>query len=392
MDEKLLEGLLDRVASVADFIADHADAGERDGNLDPAVYTALREAGLFSLFMPKALGGMEVHPVIALSVWEAVARIDSSAGWNLAQASGGIGFSGRLGAKGFERIYGGGRLPIFAGAGNPPLTAQRCDGGFTVSGRVSFVTGCRHAEWLSFIAMPMADGQLEIHPATGGPAAKSMFFPCADVEIVDNWNTLGMRGTGSADVVLNNRFVADEMVIDLSSPAVMQPGFTGPLYRMQSWPTILGEAVISIGIAAAAIELFKEAAPSRVPAMTQTALRDREWVQLNIGRAQARVDAARAYLHQTMSAAYAAAADGGLDTKMKISLQLAACHAAEASAGAVDLVHEAAGSSGIRNEQKFQRHFRDAHVCTQHATKSAARYVSAGRMILGLGPDVPLLA
>ncbi|MEQ1882911.1 MAG: acyl-CoA dehydrogenase family protein [Burkholderiales bacterium] len=392
MDNDKKDELLGRVALIADIIAAHSDASERNGNLDPAVYAALREVGLFSMFVPKALGGLEVHPVTALVVWEAVARIDASAGWNLAQASGGIGSSGRLVAGGIDRIYRGGGLPIFAGAGNPPLTAHRTEGGFKVSGSVSFVTGCRHADWFSFIALPMVDGRIEINPATGTPAVKSMFIPRTDAEILDTWDTLGMRATGSADVVVNDKFVPDAMVIDFGGPAVMQPAFTGPLYRLQFWPTILGEAVISIGIAAAAIDLFKTVASSRIPAMSQTVLRDREWVQLNIGRAQAKVDAARAYLHQAMSAAFETVKTGSLDAGMKVSLQLSACHAAEASAGAVDLVHEAAGSSSIRNEQKFQRHFRDVHVCTQHATKSAARYVSAGRMILGLEPDVPLLA
>lgn len=384
--------LLDRVARIEPVLAAHSDGGDRDRILDPAVYGAMRAEGLFSLLAPKALGGLEVAPTSAYAVWEAVGRIDSAAGWNLAQASGGVMMSARLGAQALQRLWGEGGQPTFSGAGNPACVGKRTEGGYLVSGRVPFVSGCHHADWLFFVVMATVDGEPELDPASGARKVLIGFFPRTSVEILDTWNTYGMRGTGSADVVLNDAFVPDELAVPPAGPFEPQPAFTGPLYRLAPWLTIQGEAVGSIAIAAAAVELLPTIAEAKTSGASSTLLRDREYVQMNLGRAKALVDAARAYLYDTINDAYAQAQKGqspSLETRL--ALQLAACNAAEGCAKAVDLVYEAAGSASIRTEGRMQRHFRDAHVLTQHATKSAPRYVSAGRVLLGLASDSPML-
>jgi alkylation response protein AidB-like acyl-CoA dehydrogenase len=218
------------------------------------------------------------------------------------------------------------------------------------------------------------------------------YFPKDRVEILDTWNTFGMRGTGSADVVLEDAFVPDHLTLSPAGPFEAQPAFAGPLYRLTPWLTIQGEAVGSLAIASAAVDLLPSIAEAKSSGATSTLLRDREYVQMNIGRARALVDGARAYLYSTIDEAYALALKGqSPPTEVRVALQLAACNAAEACAKAVDLVYEAAGSASIRTEGRMQRHFRDIHVLTQHATKSAPRYISAGRVLLGLASDTPLL-
>ena len=384
--------MLSRVERIAPFLAEHRDAAEQAGQLDKAVVAVMREIGLFALPVPLSLGGAEMRPTDLYQIWEAVARIDSAAGWNLAQASAGIVFAGRLGEDGLNRVFGAIQQPYFAGAGNPPLSGTKVEGGYIVNGRVPFVTGAHHADWLFFVMLPLQDGKPVMDPVVGRPMPHFVFVPPSDVTLLDNWDVLGMRATGSTDVELSDLFVPDAMTVPAAPPSTVHPAFAGALYRMQPWPVIHGEALVSIAIAASAIDLFRQTETNKVPAMSQVALAEREWVQLNVGRAQAQVDAARAYLHRTAADAYAKAEHGALDREARTALQLAACYAAEAGAKAVDLIHECAGSSGIRNDKMFQRHFRDIHVCTQHATKSVARYVSAGRLLLGLDADVPLLA
>ncbi len=393
MDQLLVRELLERVARVQPIIAAEAAGAEQNRRIADAVYDALLEQDLFSLLAPRALGGIEASPTTAYTVWEAVARIDAAAAWNLAQAQAGVLMSARLGASGHQKLYGAERQPIFAGAAFPVASAKRVKGGFSVTGRAPFASGCHRADWLALSILPTLDGKPETDANTGGPAVRMAFFPREAVEIMDTWHTMGMRGTGSADICVNEAFVPEELVLSFSGPLVTTPEFSGPLYRLGTWPVIHGEAVVSIGIAAAAIDLLADLAGAKTPTGSTGLLRDRELVQYNIGRARALVDAARAYLHQSASTAFAAAAqDQPVTADMKIAMQLAACNTAESCARAVDLVFDAAGSSAFRTEMGFERLFRDAHVATQHATKSSARYISAGRMILGLAPDTPLLA
>jgi alkylation response protein AidB-like acyl-CoA dehydrogenase len=193
-------------------------------------------------------------------------------------------------------------------------------------------------------------------------------------------------------VVLNEAFVPDHLTVSPAGSFEPQPAFAAPLYRLTPWLTIQGEAVGSLAIASAAVALLPQIAETKTSGGASTPLREREYVQMNIGRAKALVDGARAYLYDTINDAYDLVSQGkSLPSETRVALQLAACNAAEACARAVDLVYEAAGSASIRTEGKMQRHFRDIHVLTQHATKSAPRYISAGRVLLGLSSDTPLL-
>jgi alkylation response protein AidB-like acyl-CoA dehydrogenase len=156
------------------------------------------------------------------------------------------------------------------------------------------------------------------------------------------------------------------------------------------WPMtcILGEATVSVGVAAAAVDEVIDLARTKTPTYTTMALRDQQWAQLAVGKAKARVDAARDTLHRSAEAAYDDVASGSLlSWDSKVRLQLAACFAAEASAEAVRLVADVAGSTAIRLEHRFERHFRDAHVLTQHTSKATPRYATAGRLLLGLDND-----
>ena len=154
------------------------------------------------------------------------------------------------------------------------------------------------------------------------------------------------------------------------------------------WPAIHGETTVSLGIAGAAIEKLLELAARKRPGLGRVELRDRELAQYQAARARAFHEAGRSFLHAAITDAYAESeCSGGISEETKIRCQLAACFGAESSAKAVDLVHDAAGTTAIRLEHGFERHHRDVHVLTQHASKSSARYVSVGRMLFGLPPD-----
>lgn len=227
----------------------------------------------------------------------------------------------------------------------------------------------------------------KLDPDTGEPAPMIAYFPKDEVEIVDTWHTVGMRGTGSADVVVTDGFVPDRRTAPLGVPKNPAPAFANPMYQTMPWPGVHGETTVSLGVAAAAIDKLDALAATKVPNFGVTALRDREIAQHHAAKAQALLDSCRLYLHQSITDGVTEAGQGGITEATKHRMQLAACWAAEACAQAVDLVHEAAGTTAIRLEGGIERHFRDVHVLTQHASKSVIRYQDVGKQMFGLPTD-----
>ena len=235
----------------------------------------------------------------------------------------------------------------------------------------------------------MDGDQPRADPETGQPTPYGVFVPRAQVEVLDTWFTVGMRGTGSTDYSVRDVFVPDRLVAPVSPLSQPAPGFEGPLYRM--WPllSLLGESSVSLGVAAAAVDAAIHLCRTKTPAYNAKPLREQQLAQFQLGKARSRVEAARDTLHCAATVAYDDVERSGalLSPESKIRIQLAACFTAEACAEAVRLVNDAVGTSSIRTEQPFERHFRDAHVLLQHSDKSSARYASAGRLMLGLEND-----
>jgi alkylation response protein AidB-like acyl-CoA dehydrogenase len=157
------------------------------------------------------------------------------------------------------------------------------------------------------------------------------------------------------------------------------------------WPlaNILGEAVISVGVAASTVDAAVNLCKSKTPAYQGVSLRQQQLAQFLIGKAASRVEAARDTLLRTAEQAYADAENSNesLSVTSKVRIQLAASFAAEACAEASRLINDVVGTSSIRIGQPFERHFRDLHVLSQHSDKSGQRYASAGRLMLGLEND-----
>lgn len=384
----LTERLLSAVERVRPIIEEHAASAEANRQLSGKVYDAMYLAGLFGMLAPKARGGHELHPREFMRVLEAVARIDSAAAWNLNMNQLVANFAAWLPAEGADEMFDDG-IPTAAGAFHPPAAAIRVTGGWRITGQVPFSSGCHHAKWLVMAAVEMEGDHQKLDPASSQPAPFAAFFPRSADKIKDTWHTVGMRGTGSADIAVQDLFVPDRMtapVAPLKNPA---PGFAGPLYRMFPLHGILGEAIVSVGVAAAAVDEAVRLCATKTPAYNAVPLREQQLAQYQMAKAKARVEASRDTLHRAADAAYdkAAATVASLSLEAKIRLQLATSFAAEACAEAVRLANDAVGASSIRLGNPFERHFRDLHVLMQHSDKSSPRYASAGRLMFGLEND-----
>ena len=226
--------------------------------------------------------------------------------------------------------------------------------------------------------------------ADGTPVTLLTMCPAIEAVIVDNWRTLGMRGTGSHDVVITDVFVPFSHTAVLAPYQTPGSAYEGPLYKFTIWTSISVLAPPALGIARAAIDDLLELATRKTPAYLATPLRDRASVQAAIGETEATLGAGRAYLYEALREIWEKALEGHLiDMPGKLKLQLAATYAVAAAVSVVDLVHKAVGATGIRDEHRFQRYFRDIHTIEQHAYVSTARYESAGQYFLGVPIEWP---
>jgi alkylation response protein AidB-like acyl-CoA dehydrogenase len=352
----------------------------------------MRDAGLYKMFRAKARGGLEADPVTGFRVVEEVSRIDSAAGWNLGLSIGVDMFGPWFSDSTTEQVFGP-EETILGGSFNPPRKAVPVPGGYRVTGRTSFVSGAHSDTMFVGLANIYDEADVMRKGANGAPITLMTVVPAAQGEIIDNWNTLGMSGTGSHDVALNDVFVPEERAVPFVPVKAPSAAYSGPLYRLTVWPAVATVAPPALGIARAAIDELIELATKKTPAYTVKSLRDRSVVQSQLGHAEAKLGAARAYLHDVFDRAYADAVDGkSITMEYKCKAQLASTHAILAAAEAVDLVHAAVGASGIRREYHFEKYFRDVHVITQHAFASASRLESVGQILMGLGPEWPFFA
>src|SRR5207302_9025335 len=133
--------------------------------------------------------------------------------------------------------------------------------------------------------------------ATGQPRPFAVFFPRTEANILDTWYTLGMRGTGSTDYAVRDLFIPDHLTAPVGPLTNPAPGFEGPLFRMWPWTAILGEATVSVGVAAAAVEEAIQLCKTKTPAYNATPLREQQLAQFQIGKAKARIEASRDTLY-----------------------------------------------------------------------------------------------
>lgn len=380
--------LLDAVERMRGMLEANAPVAEAERKLPQAVFDAMFDAGLFGMLAPQAYGGFELPITETMRVWEAVTRIDSAAGWNLVMNQGFGCTAAWLPEDGARELFGDGPTTM-AGPFFPPGSARRVDGGWQVTASGSFVSGCHNVAWLWVPALETEDGEPVMDRDSGQPIAYAFIVPREEAEILDTWHTLGMRGTGSTDISVADTFVPDRRTMRIGPLETPAPGFEGPLYRMWPLSAVLGETTVSIGVAAKAVDSILELVGTKTPNFATSALSDQPLAQHTVGRAAARVNASRDTLHAAARQAYDEVESSGelLSWDAKLRLQLAITYAAETCAEAVRLVHDVAGSSGIRLEQPFERLFRDAHTLTQHASKNSSRYVTCGRLLFGLEND-----
>ncbi len=341
-----LQELLSKVKELEPHLRKHAAVAEAEHKLPKATVDAVREAGLFRIWVPEKLGGWEVDPATACRTFEAVARIDSAAGW-LVQMSNTIGAFGLFfGDQAIEEMYGGDT--IFADALHPHGRAVPVAGGFELTGQFPFASACHHADWFFALARVM-DGDSP-RSSNGQPETRLMALPMSDAEIVDNWDTLGMRGTGSHDVKAEKVFVPEHRAPTFE-PITQAKNNTWPaaVSNLTIWPGVASVGVVALGIADAALEEFIALTRAKTPAYQSQTLNTQSLAHYRLGEAKAVLGAARANMYENLDRAWSWATAGNfISTEQKCDMQLAVTYASSSSRDAVELVAASAGKSAVR--------------------------------------------
>src|SRR5688572_11323352 len=223
------ESLVAAARDVGSLIAKHVQTTERNRRLAPPVIDALRAAGLFRLFTPRALGGLETDPVTFARVVEEVSTFDSAAGWAF-QVNTGAWWTSRMSPEGIAELYADGPDLMMAASFAPSHRAEEVPGGFRITGRGPLASTIHDSRWLLMSAVVFDGDQPRMTPA--GPDFITVVMRTTDVEIIDTWDSLGMRGSDSNDIEANGVFVPESRAFRFEPDSLASAPFDGPLYRM----------------------------------------------------------------------------------------------------------------------------------------------------------------
>jgi alkylation response protein AidB-like acyl-CoA dehydrogenase len=380
---------LDAVRVLAPQIQASVEDSEQTRQLHLPLVEAMAQAGLYRLWIPRTLGGEEADPMTFVRVVEAVAQVDGATGWCL-MIGGGCGiFGGYLPAAAARAIYGSDPLVITGGAFRPLGQAVVVEGGYRVTGRWLFGSGCQHCAWLVG-GCRIFDGEQPRLQADGTPVTRILFFPTATCEILDTWYTAGLRGTGSHDYAVAELFVPAAHALSFREPPV-QPG---PLYALPTLALLTtAVAAVPLGIARHAIDTLVALAGSKSVSRSPQVLSQHAMVQADIGRAEALLRSGRAFLYETLSEAWQVVTAGELLTvTQRAMLWLAATQATTAAMQAVDLMFRAGGSASIYTSSPLERCVRDIRTAGQHVSVVPSNYEMVGQALLGFDMRTTLLA
>jgi alkylation response protein AidB-like acyl-CoA dehydrogenase len=385
--------LLDAAQRLAPVIRAYSQEAEHRGRFSKPALDALADAGFLRMFTPRSLGGLEVDPLTCARVIEEVSRADSAAGWSVVNPVGWAWLCARLPDRGVEEIFGSNPNALIAGPFHPPMQATPVEGGYRLTGRAPLASNCYDATWLGMTALVM-DGNAPRQSAGGEPEVVVAFCASTDCEILDTWSVMGMRGTGSNDIVLTNVFVPWARTYALVPAFDPVSHYQGPLYRFPMIGVIAAtNPLVMLAMAREAINELLALAQGKTPFVSTTLLRERPSAQARIAQAEAALRAARALLYDTLAAAWERTLAGEpASLEQKAALLLAMTNATQSSAKAVELMYNTAGSTGFYTRSPLERLFRDAQVLKQHGFMSESRWETAGQVFLGLQPDFAIVA
>ncbi|WP_280305568.1 acyl-CoA dehydrogenase family protein [Nocardia neocaledoniensis] len=381
--------VLDNIAAIADQLRDQAPEAERLGQLPDATARLLKEAGPIRLLQPKKYGGFEAHPREFAETVMATAALDGASGW----------ITGIVGVHPWQLAFADPKVQDevwsddhdtwIASPYAPTGIARPVEGGYIFNGRWQFSSGTDHCDWIFLGAMlGDSEGKMALPPTM-----LHMILPRADYTIVeDSWNVVGLKGTGSKDIIVKDAFVPDYRVMNgdhvIDGTAQREYGVTETLFKMP-WSTMfpLGISSAVVGIAEGALAAHLDYQRDRVGAQG-TAVKDDPYVLFAIGEAAADINAARQELLSNVDRIFDLV-DAGKEISFaeRAAVRRTQVRAAWRAVTAVDQIFARSGGNAMRMDKPLQRFWRDAHVGLAHAIHVPSTvYHASALSSLGIEP------
>jgi alkylation response protein AidB-like acyl-CoA dehydrogenase len=378
--------VLEAARELAPLVRENADEIDATRELPKPVFHALADAGFYLMAVPRAVGGPEVDFPTYVQVIEELGKADASTAWTVSQGANWGTFSARMSREAAREIWIDTPRSVVSNTPAPTAKAVVVPGGFRVTGRQPFSTGCKHASWIAAHCQIIENGA--VRQRNGRPEARYCLVPKAQVELIDTWHTKGMRGTGTHSFEVNDVFVPEERTVFPSGAPLITPG---PRYKI---PLTLGfaagDGMVALGLARSCINAFFEVAGTKAPRNLTGLLRDQSISQFSVGQAEAALRSGRAFLMAAVRDIWNEATSTEspiLSLDRRTNLRLAATHAIRLAAGIVESLYTACGATAVFDGHLIQRLFQDMHVITQHSQGRLAHYEIVGKHCLGLEID-----
>jgi alkylation response protein AidB-like acyl-CoA dehydrogenase len=366
-----ITSLPERARQIGELANQHADFADKQGQLADPVVEALHNNEMFGMWVPRSIpGGAELDPIASLETIANVAYGDPSAAWVMMAAALAVGTGAAyLEDDAVAELFGGKRMPVIAGQGTRPGKAISENGGFRLSGSWSFASGIKHGTHIHTLGLIEETGEPRI-----------FVLPVEQVELIDNWDVLGLRGTGSIDYKIDNVYVPESYT---HFAVTETPKRGGSLYTLG----IVGFAAMchsgwALGIGRRLLDemaaLVRERGGVKGPQGGSPSFQE------GFAKAEGTYRAARAYVFEAWKDVWAT-----LERKEPASvrqntlIRSAMIHVTAASHEVAKFVYQTAGTTGLR-AGTVQRLFRDMHAGTQHIIASPPVYQAVGRELAGL--------
>jgi alkylation response protein AidB-like acyl-CoA dehydrogenase len=386
MNDLSLTNPVARARDLAHSITASADEIERRRRITEPLLGQLHEARLFRMLYPSSVGGGEVEPATYIDAVGELARHDGSVGWCVSIANS-IGlFAPYLDPEAARTVFGDPRATC---AWGPPNDCRgiAVPGGYRVTGRWDFASGCRHASWMGAHGTVVEpDGSLRLNNF-GRPTLRTWLFPVEQATLLDNWDPIGLRGTASESYTVEDLFVPEEFTGTREDPTLRRE--PGQLYAFpQQTLYSVGIASVALGIARGMLDAFIELALRKTPRGAGR-LADNAVVQAELACAEAKLGAARSYVIDTVTEIYRRAGPAApIDVMDRGRARLAGSHAITSAVTVADTTYKAAGVDAIFPGSPFERRFRDIHTVSQQIQSRNAHYETVGQVLLGSPPEV----
>ena len=376
--------LLQRVDDLRELIEAEADEAERLRHMSDTTYRALHDAGLFHMMTPRALGGSELPWAEGLAVAERIARIDGSTGWCLMVAGVQHGSCGSLiSDAGRDAVFSDGTATNVAGQGIPRGLARKIKGGYMIKGDWSYGSGIFHASWVHSGCVLMEDGK-PVVDAHGAPVVLITYVPREAINLKDNWDVMGLRGTGSYDYSIDEEvFVPDALTYVYSKNAVERGGFQYSLgiVGFTAW----GHTSFALGVSRHALD--EVAAIAQGKAGPFGVLADSASFQEKYARAEAKLRAARAMVYETWNDLDDSLLNEEPATNEQLALiKLGFRYSHEVMSEVCTFAYNFGGGIALR-KSALQRCYRDAHAGLQHILLSDQIMQDCGKVLMGHVPE-----